>query len=295
MDFKKNLDYIPHLKPLNEIIDFITDTLVFTEIELPLGWHEHTEIIRILEGDGEFIVSGKVFRVRAGSYIIINPNQIHSAHSNIGRPLKYQSLKFKYNYFESDVTDTIYSTYIEPLEIGESFLPSTILNSFPIHSKISALFDEIDDVLSQKKIGYEILLKMFMYQILYIFYNNKFVYHKKLSNSSKKTSDELVKSTINYIHARYYEDFTLNLLASTFETTKQHLCRTFKRVTNQTITEYQNNHRIKKACELLINSKDTIIKIAFDLGYSNISYFHARFKLKTQLTPKEYRDIYKKG
>lgn len=289
-----NIKYQPHLSKTDNIFEFTTDTLVFSEIELPLGWHEHTEIIRILEGEGEFVISGKTYRVRAGSFVIINPFQIHSGHSYIGRPLKYQSLKFIYTYFDNYTEDPTFTKFISPLIKGEAFLPSTIINSFPIHSFVTDLFNDISDNLSEKVFGHELYTKTLMYNLIYIFYKNRFVYTKSTTSKKKNTSEEIVKSTINYIHDRYDEVFDLDLLSTTLETSKPHLCRIFKRMTSQTITEYQNNYRIKKACESLIDTNDSINKIAFDLGYSNISYFHSRFKQKTQMTPNEYRTIYKK-
>lgn len=288
------LTYIPHLRENTKNYEFTVDQLVHSEVELPLGWHKQVEIVRILEGEGLFTISGKSYRVRAGSFVIINPNQIHSALSYVGRPLKYQSLKFTYNYFDSSDEDDVYNRYINPLKDGSSFLPNTIITAFPIHSKMIDLFNELDSANSDTSFGSEIAIKILIYQLIYLFYKNKFVYHRHEA-PKKNTSENLVKDTITYIHNHYYEDFKLDLLATMFETSKPHLCRTFKRVTNQTITEYQNNHRIKKACELLTDSNDSIVKIAFDIGYSNISYFHERFKQKTFMTPNEFRDIQKEG
>ena len=77
-------------------------------------------------------------------------------------------------------------------------------------------------------------------------------------------------------------------------TSKPHLCRTFKRMTAQTISEYQNSYRIKKACELLTETDDRIVSIAFQVGYNNISYFNERFRKKTLQTPIEYRQTHKR-
>ena len=285
----------PHLNQNDTIFEFTVDSLIFSELELPLGWHNQTEIIRIIEGEGEFIISGRTYKVRADSFVIINPNQIHSATAHIGRPLRYQSLKFLYSYFDNNETDEVFKNYVFPLRNGDSYLPNSIIHSFPIHKTVSEIFEQLDDINSSDRFTTIINTKVLMYQLLFTFYDNRFVYHKSSVPTKKNTSEDIVKNAINYIHSKYDEDFSLNLLAITFETSKPHLCRIFKRLTNQTITEYQNNHRIKHACEALVDSDDQVVKIAFDLGYSNISYFHSRFKLKTGLTPSEYRTIYKKG
>lgn len=290
----REIKYIPHIHRSTKMVEFSQDKLVHSEIELPLGWHEHVEIIRILEGEGEFIVSGKTHRVRAGSFIIINPNQIHSAISYFGRPLRYQSLKFLYDYFDSPEKDTVYNTYIKPLKNGTSYLPSTIIISFPIHSQIVELFDQIDSQEKESYYGSEIGLKILLLQFIHTFYKNKFVYHRS-KTIKPNMAESIVKDSIDYLHLNYQDDLDLNYMCTLFDTTKAHLCRTFKRMTNQTITEYLNNYRIQQACTELIHTDEKIVKIAFDVGYKNISYFHERFKQKTFMTPNEYRDIYKKG
>lgn len=293
MKNEQKLSYKSHLKSTDTLFEFSTDILVHSEIELSLGWHSQTEIIHILDGEGVFNVSGRKTRVRPGGFVIINPNQIHSAYAVIGRPLRYQSLKFSYKYFESFNNDPVYDAFIRPLLMGDSFLPSTIQVSFPIHHMVEKIFDDVSSIYYSQDFGYELGLRTKLFELLFIFYTHKFIYHR--STPKKVTvSEETVKRTIDYIHNNYDESFTLDYLADMSSTSKPHLCRTFKRMTAQTITEYQNAYRIKKACELLANTDERIVTIAFQVGYNNISYFNERFRQKTLLTPIEYRQTHKR-
>lgn len=293
MENTKILTYKPHLRSTDALFEFSTDVLIHSEIELPLGWHSQTEIIHILEGEGIFNISGRKNRVRSGNFVIINPNQIHSAYAFLGRPLKYQSLKFSYKYFESFENDPVYSDFISPLLSGDSYLPTTIQVSFPIHQLVEKIFDDISTIYYQANFGHELGIKTKLFELLFTFYSHKFIYHR---NAPRKASisEEIIKRTIDYIHNNYEESFSLDYLADLSDTSKPHLCRTFKRMTAQTITEYQNSYRIKKACELLTDTNDRIVSIAFKVGYNNISYFNERFLKKTQLTPLEYRQTHKK-
>jgi len=158
---------------------------------------------------------------------------------------------------------------------------------------VEKLFEDISDIYYKQEFGYELGLRTKLFELLFIFYTHKFIYHR--STPKKVTvSEETVKKTITYIHSNYDESFTLDYLADMSSTSKPHLCRTFKRMTAQTITEYQNSYRIKKACELLIKTDERIVTIAFQVGYNNISYFNERFRQKTMLTPIEYRQTHKR-
>jgi len=288
-----DLRNIHDLSSTNTLFEFSTNILIHSELELPLGWHSQTEIIHIIDGEGIFNISGKTNRVRPGSFIIINPNQIHSGQAVLGRPLKYQSLKFSYKYFESFKNDPVYTEFIHPLLSGDYYLPNTIQLSFPIHHMVEVIFESISSIYYKKDFGYELGLRTKLFELLFTFYSNKFIYHR--STPKKVTiSEETVKKTITYIHNNFEESFTLDYLADMSNTSKPHLCRTFKRMTGQTITEYQNSYRIKKACELLSHTDDKIVSIAFQVGYNNISYFNERFRQKTLLTPIEYRQTHRR-
>lgn len=285
--------HIEHDFSHQSYFDFSKGLLTHSENDLGLNWHNQTEIIHFIEGEGTFNVSGRSYRVRANSFIIINPNQIHSAIADFGRPLKYQTLKFKYDYFKTYDNDPVYLNYILPLSNGNSYLPSTVQPTFPIHKLITDLFDEIDDIMKSSNNTYELQIKMKMYKLIHILYSNKFVY-KKTNPFKLQDAEMTTKKIISYVELHYQSDLSLDYLSNYLETSKPHMCRTFKRMTGETISNYYNNYKINRACDLLLNTDLSATSIAFKVGYNSISYFNQRFKAKTNLTPIEFREIQKK-
>ena len=67
------------------------------------------------------------------------------------------------------------------------------------------------------------------------------------------------------------------------------LKKEFKRVFNQTIFEYANETRMKKAKQLLLHTNKPIYEISEMIGYKNATHFSAAFKKQEELTPKKYR------
>ena len=54
-----------------------------------------------------------------------------------------------------------------------------------------------------------------------------------------------------------------------------------------------NEIRIGFACKDLINTDKTISEVAFDCGYQNVPYFNRVFKKVKDLTPQQYKGLYK--
>ncbi len=69
-----------------------------------------------------------------------------------------------------------------------------------------------------------------------------------------------------------------------------HLCRTFKRVTGQTIQEFSRRLRLDLALERLAEPDIDLSALAFELGFSSHSHFTAAFHKVFGLAPSTYRE-----
>jgi AraC-like DNA-binding protein len=95
-----------------------------------------------------------------------------------------------------------------------------------------------------------------------------------------------------YIRHNYYEPITLQMLADMVHTTSIHLCNTYSRVFRISPMKYLQEYRIKKAQEVLVETRLTIKQIANDVGYISPSQFATYFKRYTGISPIEYRIKY---
>jgi len=65
----------------------------------------------------------------------------------------------------------------------------------------------------------------------------------------------------------------------------------FSTVEGITLEHYVILRRIEKAKDLLVNTKLSLMDIAFQLGYSSVAHFSNQFKKTTGLTPAYFRNI----
>ena len=88
------------------------------------------------------------------------------------------------------------------------------------------------------------------------------------------------------------EGITLPQLANQLSITRTQLSEFFNGVHNIGFRNFINYHRVQDAKELLIKyPNDNISKIAFEVGFKNLSTFYEAFRSLEKVSPKEYRSF----
>ena len=85
------------------------------------------------------------------------------------------------------------------------------------------------------------------------------------------------------------EEFSLPRLAAQAGVSEFHFNRLFKRATGMPPSQYQIKLRMDAARRLLRETKENVITIANEVGYSNPSHFAQLFRKETGLAPTDYR------
>ena len=81
----------------------------------------------------------------------------------------------------------------------------------------------------------------------------------------------------------------VTILSKSFELSSRHLNRLFRKETGRSIKQYQNELRIRSACNLLQNSNLSISAVGEALGFHRPGLFAAFFRKHLACTPLEYR------
>ena len=87
----------------------------------------------------------------------------------------------------------------------------------------------------------------------------------------------------------YATPLTVEQMAESCGCSTSHFMRWFKQMTGSTFTAYLNERRLAVAAERLRQSSDSILFIAGEVGFENLSNFNRQFKARYGVTPREYR------
>ena len=100
---------------------------------------------------------------------------------------------------------------------------------------------------------------------------------------------------ISYIHEHFADDFSLDDVARHAYLSPGYLSRIFKSGTGYSFKEYLHLTRIKKAQELLQNTRLKYYEIAEQVGYKNYKYFSSYFSKISGCSAREYQLLHAKS
>jgi len=85
------------------------------------------------------------------------------------------------------------------------------------------------------------------------------------------------------------EDFNTEIFCNKIAMSRMQLYRKLKAITNQSASGFIRSIRLNKAAELISHKTGTITQIAFEVGFSSLSYFAKSFQEQFGVLPSEYR------
>lgn len=90
---------------------------------------------------------------------------------------------------------------------------------------------------------------------------------------------------------RLYLDASLSLqkLAKHISTSPNYISQTLNESLGANFFDYVNKYRVEAAKQMLLESNDTVLNIAMNVGFNAKSSFYTAFKKETQLTPSQFR------
>jgi two-component system response regulator YesN len=101
--------------------------------------------------------------------------------------------------------------------------------------------------------------------------------------------NELLDKAIEYIHEHYTQELTLKHVADHIHISRNYFSILFKKYLQQNFIDYVIELRIKKAKQLLQNSRLKVYEVADQSGFKDVKYFSKLFKRITGYSPGDYR------
>ncbi len=252
-------------------------------------WHNSVEIFAIYEGQLDFIFREKEVTVEAGSFIIINTNELHSIRAkqaNLALYLQIPISEFK-NYLTED-------HFISFNKRGKgAMLQLTPEEREIVEAKMLGWMKNIYQLCGTKEAGheYEMLRDYYALMQKMITVYRQVEPDEKLYKSSKAL--QKLSPVTEYIKKHYAEDITLRALADEFGYSMEHLSRMFQKYAKINYKSYISGIRLQHAVDELELGDKNISEIAVAVGFSDSRAMAKIFQKKYGMLPSEYQKQHK--
>jgi AraC-like DNA-binding protein/mannose-6-phosphate isomerase-like protein (cupin superfamily) len=251
-------------------------------------YHDYYEISFITEGFGKRIVADSIEEFQPGDLVFL------------GRNLPHVWIANKETLTPNNRSLEMVFLQLPPESLTSDFLVLPELKHVSNALKLSERGIRITgDTLNQ--------VSNIMLQLPYLDNFERFLQFFRLMDIIGQSKDFVPLASINYknmhfetknkriliIHEflmkNYRESIDLKQIALLVNMAEGSLCRFFKSIVGITIFEYLNKIKVDYACKLLMDKNLSILDVALDSGFNNLSHFNKQFKKVNGATPIVYR------
>ena len=251
-------------------------------------WHSYFEITCVLKGEGHYYVNGQEYVMSDGDIIIFNNVEPHGWKLD-GGEMSLLVMVFAPE-FIADKLSMFDSGYLIPfVERGSNF-KNRIGADEPLGGAIREGIREIYEEWTQKKDGYHLMIKADVLRLLTMLLRSCQDESKPEEMlREKKNAMKRLEGALRYIDEKYTQKVTLDEVASAAYMSSNYFSSYFRKVMNVSFSDYISRLRVLRAREQLRNTDKSVMEVASECGFNNLSNFYRLYKKHTGNVPRDDR------
>ena len=283
--------------------------------QVALHWQDSMELVFVKKGRGVVQAGLTTYTAEAGDVYVFAPGVLHALRQLPGEVMEYENIIFDLELL-GGAGDLCAEKYLLPLQSGRLALPMRLApNDWGYTWAVNCLH-AAEEFNKLKDVGYELCIKGELLLFLAALVGRS----GDLPPADTPDTRRL-KTVVQLVNEQYAGVLHVTDAAVACGCSPSHFMRWFKKMTGTTFGVYLNERRLATAAELLRttddtvlsiaeqagfenlsnfnrlnaaadalrSSNDTILAIAEQCGFDNLSYFNRLFKKRYGLTPREYR------
>jgi len=225
----------------------------------------------VLEGADGFYCDGKQYTAYPGQLVLINPGEVHTGSTAGDKPLRYFSF-----YPDRKALQQVAETLDIPIPADLNF-PKSLQNLSSLTQKLQRLavsFMNEADPLNQQEIFFDCMQELLQQD------------PAKAGNIPGK-KDQRVTMLVDFIHAHFREEISLEQMAKLVNLNPFHLTRLFKKTTGLSPYDYLLITRTGYAKQLLRKGYK-VQEAAQQAGFYDTSHFNRSLRRMTGTSPRSF-------
>lgn len=249
----------------------------------PSVHHSHTdsdslEVIQIVSGDGTALINDQTYPLSPGILLFIDSSNIHSLNPQNVDIYCRNKLIVRRSTIEKSLQAV---SALSLLDVFDEAGGTCFALTPELAGRVDAIFSAIAETPNDNAVVFSSFINL-----LTILAPQDRLY--------AQVADVRVARVLHYLHTRYAEPITIDMLAEDSHISKYYLCRLFRNYTGMSIVQYLNEQRLSSARRLLSQTRRSITSIAQDCGFGSPSHFCALFREHEGMTPRDFRNMHSK-
>ena len=267
-------------------------------MQLPVSahWHYFIELIYMNSGSVHISCNENDYILKAGDFLLIPPQVIHTIYCEKNEEYKYCCVKFN----------------TARIQLMEGYLPKLTLlfndimkiKNPPLVFKAEDLGDldpgrmmnTIIDEVSSKKYGYHTFIYALLSSLILKIMRHWFESGVQMNADPITDTDNYsIENVVIYIDRHSHENINIAELAEMCNMSYSYFAKVFHRQYGQSCKQYIEFIRLSKAENLLLFTDYDLTAVANETGFADCSHLIRCFKKRYNATPKQYRLMHRKN
>lgn len=254
---------------------------MYTTSVLYYHWHQCVELLYISSGYGIVVVDNQHYTARPGRLFIFPPFRLHKVQVDHSDKNPYHRTTM---HIEQSVVESALSAFprhqAQFVALAASNLPAQIYDLSEHAAFIERILEQFQRLESTGQTTASEVAFLVMQLMTFL---------PEQPQRYPPRQQTVASRIMNWIEAHYASKFSLDQLACDLGLSRSYTSRVFRQQTGGNIHEYLLTRRIKRSCDLLRNSDESIDAIALAVGFGEVTYFITCFKKMMRQTPLQYR------
>ncbi|EIV6849813.1 helix-turn-helix transcriptional regulator [Klebsiella aerogenes] len=254
---------------------------MYTTSVLYYHWHQCVELLYISSGYGIVVVDNQHYTARPGRLFIFPPFRLHKVQVDHSDKNPYHRTTM---HIEQSVVESALSAFprhqAQFAALAASNLPAQIYDLSEHAAFIERILEQFQRLESTGQTTASEVAFLVMQLMTFL---------PEQPQRYPPRQQTVASRIMNWIEAHYASKFSLDQLACDLGLSRSYTSRVFRQQTGGNIHEYLLTRRIKRSCDLLRNSDESIDAIALAVGFGEVTYFITCFKKMMRQTPLQYR------
>lgn len=265
---------------------YFNDFTKYVAQQIPWHWHVELEFGVVLEGEVEISVGADTLHLRSGEAVFINSDLLHRMIPVGPSPAYMFSIVTNSAMLSIDPAFLLGAKYVTPYINDEAI---RYVHLYPDHGWREAIIQKLLNIYDcyENEAYYEYRTHNLLCDIWLLLLTC--CWKDVPARNKREHGDERVRTALEFIHAEYGRELSLEDICSAAHISKTECCRCFQKTLRMTPFEYLSFYRVSLAAQRLRQTDDTITQIALSTGFHSSSYFGKVFHKYIGCTPLQYR------